>query len=346
MAEQRSSRYDDFCWFISNTFEAVLGAGCIRALIGSRVRFDSFRELGVFIVCAGFVAPLGSACVDGGFVKLNAWGDSSYWQVWRTRLFSNALAALTLVTAIVSWSGISMEGLRKMRRAVLGESALMMACLLSAGYFVFVWPEAGPEREPVLLYSPLPFLLWASVRFGFRGASASILALALVAICGSAYGRGPFASGSPLENVLSLQIFLIVVSIPLLSLAAVIQERRKAEAALRVSEERYRDVVEAQRDLLCRFLPNTTLTFVNEAFCHFFGHGRDELIGRKFAELLPESILVKPPKIPLTRREGAIFIIFLFGASRREEAWVPAGYGRSARRVAGHRDRQNGEHRR
>jgi len=66
-------------------------------------------------------------------------------------------------------------------------------------------------------------------------------------------------------------------------------DRRLAMTALRLSERRYRSVVEQQSDLVCRFLPDTTLTFVNEACCRFFGKTRDALIGRRFIELIPDA---------------------------------------------------------
>jgi PAS domain S-box-containing protein len=65
-------------------------------------------------------------------------------------------------------------------------------------------------------------------------------------------------------------------------------ERTKAETELRASEERYRELVESQTDLVCRFLPDTTLTFVNEAYCRFFGRRRAELIGQRFIDFVPE----------------------------------------------------------
>jgi len=64
--------------------------------------------------------------------------------------------------------------------------------------------------------------------------------------------------------------------------------RRSAETSLRASEEKYRTVVDTQSDLICRYLPDTTLTFVNEAYCRYFGLARDELIGRRFLDLVPE----------------------------------------------------------
>ena len=69
-----------------------------------------------------------------------------------------------------------------------------------------------------------------------------------------------------------------------------ITDRRLAEEALRESEDRYRNVVESQTELICRFLPDTTLTYVNDAYCRYFGKSREELIGTKYIELVPPSI--------------------------------------------------------
>jgi PAS domain S-box-containing protein len=76
-----------------------------------------------------------------------------------------------------------------------------------------------------------------------------------------------------------------------LAVVALLFRNRKlsAERALRESEERYRNVVESQTDLICRYLPDTTLTFVNDAYCRYFGRPREQLIGTRFVELIPEA---------------------------------------------------------
>lgn len=67
------------------------------------------------------------------------------------------------------------------------------------------------------------------------------------------------------------------------------RQRMRSESALRISEERYREVVESQAEMVCRFRADTTLTFVNAAYCKFFGKGRHELLGVSFLTLIPKE---------------------------------------------------------
>jgi PAS domain S-box-containing protein len=57
-----------------------------------------------------------------------------------------------------------------------------------------------------------------------------------------------------------------------------ITEQRLAEERLRASEERYRGVVEAQTEFVIRQRPDGRLTFVNDAYCRYYGKTREELL--------------------------------------------------------------------
>ncbi len=52
-------------------------------------------------------------------------------------------------------------------------------------------------------------------------------------------------------------------------------------------EEIHHFLVENQSDLICRYRPDTTLTFVNDAYCRYFGQSREALLGTRFLLLLP-----------------------------------------------------------
>jgi PAS domain S-box-containing protein len=72
-------------------------------------------------------------------------------------------------------------------------------------------------------------------------------------------------------------------------LVATHMRRIRSLQSLRKSEARYRAVVEQQTDLIDIHTPDTTRTFVNEAYCRYFGKRREELIGRKWLHLLSEQ---------------------------------------------------------
>ncbi|MEB3830690.1 PAS domain S-box protein [Phormidium sp. CCY1219] len=66
-----------------------------------------------------------------------------------------------------------------------------------------------------------------------------------------------------------------------------ISDRKRTEAALRESEKRYRAIVEDQTELICRFLPDGRLTFVNDAYCRYFGNGRSAALAKPFLPPMP-----------------------------------------------------------
>jgi PAS domain S-box-containing protein len=68
-----------------------------------------------------------------------------------------------------------------------------------------------------------------------------------------------------------------------------ITDRKRTEEALQDSESRYRAIVEDQEEMICRFLPDSTLTFVNDAYCRYFGKSKRELIGKKFQPFIVDD---------------------------------------------------------
>ena len=66
-------------------------------------------------------------------------------------------------------------------------------------------------------------------------------------------------------------------------------ERKQNSEKLRQSEARYRGIVEDQTELICRFLPDGTLTFVNQAYCRYFQQSSENFLGKNFKISVPEE---------------------------------------------------------
>src|SRR5260370_7385639 len=86
---------------------------------------------------------------------------------------------------------------------------------------------------------------------------------------------------SRMQSVLSLQMFLLAISVPLIFLAAVIEERRKKEESLRESEERVRTMADTapvliwttDADKLCTYVSQTWLDLTGRIFEEELGNG-------------------------------------------------------------------------
>jgi signal transduction histidine kinase len=233
-------------WFIGNTGEAVVGAMCISHFTDQRRVFESVRGVLFFLIFGVVFAPLVSSFLDAAVVVWTGWGDG-YWVLWTARLFSNMLAALTIVPTIVLFS---LHGFAWIRKAMVQrwiELGLMAAALTLITVLVFGSHHASSNTIPALMYAPLPLLLWASVRFGSGGLSLSLLLIALVSIWGAIHGRGPFTSGSMSSNVLSLQGLLCTIGFPLLLLSSLIIEREMSEVTLRETSAKLIDAQEKER---------------------------------------------------------------------------------------------------
>ena len=218
------------CWFVSNCAEALIGASIMRYMTKTEGRFDNTRHVAMFLVVA-MLGPFLSSFLDAAFVMLNGFGHSPYWAVFRMRVFSNVLASLTLVPLIVTWSRFEASSLQGTSWKRYFEAALLAIGLFIVGVVSFSAGTAGPDTRPALLYLPLPLLLWAAIRFGPRGSSAALVFVSTFEIWGAIRGFGPFAAQSAEMSALSVQLFLILASMPLMFLAALIKERERAQEA-------------------------------------------------------------------------------------------------------------------
>ncbi len=267
------------CWLISNFTEALLGAGLTRLIAGGQFRFAGLTNTAAFLLCGVFLAPFFSSFLDAAFVRWNHWGQASYPEVWRIRFFSNVLASLAIAPVIVVWARTDFRKIRNANWKRCLEATLLAVGLLVVELGIFVGYEPGPKAESGLLYVPLPFLVWAAIRFGDRGATMAGFVTSLIAVGGAALGHGPFSAQSPEANAFSLQLFLIVVCTLSLLLSVVMDDREKAQ-------ERFAKAFRSSSDgiIISRHRDGHIIE-LNEQAEAFFGLPRAELLNRTAFDL-------------------------------------------------------------
>ncbi|MCK9591554.1 MAG: PAS domain S-box protein [Methanoregula sp.] len=100
---------------------------------------------------------------------------------------------------------------------------------------------------------------------------------------GSLFGAVAFSlrKGEALHNSLLIETYIRQASIVL--------HRRYTDDALKASETKYRGIVEDQTEFVTRFLPDGTLTYVNNSVCRYFQKERAELLGQSIFFLIPQD---------------------------------------------------------
>jgi signal transduction histidine kinase/integral membrane sensor domain MASE1 len=223
--------------FITNVLIVVVSAAAMRRFVGERPWFRDVRKTWLYVLITALVVPA-IVALGGAFVPILGGGSLEdfglHWTQWFASNSLGNLALTPIALILLAEPPVpSAPALRTVEALVIG-TALVVVCTIafevSAGTF-----ESG--FLPALLYSPLPLILWSTVRFGASGASGAVLIVSAVLIWRALNGPSLFIASDPETNVFALQVFLIGLAIPVLLLGAAIEETRRAERTTRDSEE-------------------------------------------------------------------------------------------------------------
>jgi len=246
--------------FATNCAVALLNAAALRHLLGTPASLGDLRKASLYIlVTAGFSPAV--VALGGAFVPILGGGPlDNYWLFWTNWYLSNALTGLTLGPVFLTWLSESPKSSALAATSRMAEAALLAVALVVVCAIAF---EASAGRVgtgflPALLYSPLPFILWATLRFGEKGASGAILIVTVALIWRTLKGPSLFIGADPETNVLALQLFLTGLAIPVLLLGATIDELRRTEQITRELAGSVLTAQDQERRRIARELHDTT----------------------------------------------------------------------------------------
>jgi signal transduction histidine kinase len=246
--------------FATNCMVALLNAYGVRRMVGGPPWFGTFHSASLYIVITAGISPAISA-LGGAFVPILGGGAlRDYWIFWSHWYLANALPSLTLGPVFLIWFT---DGARWSRWIVSRhqiEPAVLALAL--AGICIMAAEVAGHMGASsflaALLFTPLPLVLWAAVRYGEKGASGAILIVSVVLTWRTLRAPSLFPGEEPARSVLALQLFLMGLSVPVLLLGALIDELRRAERTTRQLAASLLGAQDQERRRIARDLHDST----------------------------------------------------------------------------------------
>ncbi|MBY5649101.1 PAS domain-containing protein [Rhizobium leguminosarum] len=261
-----------FLIYVGNALGAMVAAWLVNRALKHPVRMETLQEVLTFVVLAAGIAPIVSATVGSATLAWFAIQSQSFataWPLWWIGDATGVLIVSPLALVLFhSWrSKTQFSAAQWVEACVLGLIFLGVAALSLSGYLPFA-------------YIIMPPLLWAAVRFEFKGAAVSLALLALITAVFTITGASQFAGDpeSQKHNQIMLQLFLAISAFSALIVAAISRQHQLAVLTLRQSVETLRDrerelsqLVDMVPSHVWRLTPDGEPTFFNRRMVDFLG---------------------------------------------------------------------------
>jgi signal transduction histidine kinase len=246
---------------LGNTLEALVIVYCLQRFADFRSDINRVQDV-IRLLGISFLGTMISATFGTMTLMLTGLGGWEFFQIiWVTWWIGDLLGALVVAPVLLVW--VTPPPFLANQRSYI-EGAIQLSLLGLITWYVFSnQPPVGVLHQ-ALLYVIFPFMIWAALRFGQRGATTAIFLVSGIAIWGTARGMGPFSMmESKNDSLVLLQTFMGVVSLTILILTAATVERRKAAEAL---HQRVIDLA-TLNDSSRTFLDNFEITKLHKTIC-------------------------------------------------------------------------------
>jgi len=240
--------FGNFLWFgspllvavllyVANALEAVTGAWLINRYCGRPIRLETLQETLAFVVLGAGIAPVVGATVGSATLVWFGIQSQSLTTAWPLWWIGDATGILIVAPVVLvlsqNWrSKGHISAARWIEAGVLGLIFLAVAALSLSGYLPFA-------------YIIMPPLLWAAVRFEFKGAAITLSLLALITAAFTIFGASQFIGDAETQRQkqIMLHLFLGVSALSALIVAAISRQHQRALFTLSESERELSQLV-------------------------------------------------------------------------------------------------------
>ncbi|RXT56246.1 histidine kinase [Bosea sp. Tri-44] len=247
-----------------NALEAVVGAWLVTRTCKRPVRLETLQEVLAFVSLAAGIAPALSATVGSATL---AWFDmkphsfAAAWPMWWIGDATGVLIVAPLALAVFqNWRGEArFSAARWLEAFVVGVILLGVAALSLGGYLPFA-------------YIIMPPLLWAAVRFEYRGAAVSLALLALITAAFTISGDSQFAGAPETQRhrQIMLQLFLAISAFSALVVAAISRQYHQSLLTLRQSQQQLQQMIDTLPVRIWSATPDGAPTYFNKRYQDHF----------------------------------------------------------------------------
>jgi two-component system, NarL family, sensor histidine kinase FusK len=235
---------------VGNMVAALAGAFLLQHLVGFRNTLERVRDVFALILLAAFLSTTLSAFAGVATLTLGGivpFGD--YATVWLKWWLGDMMGVLVVAPLLLVWLTHAWPVLSPVRTL---EAAGLFTMVLLVGYMIFATPQlAGHGYYPAAL-AVFPLVIWGALRFDHRGATLVTAVISLLAIWGTTQGTGPFVVGSPVDSLVGWVLFVNLLAVSGLLLAAGSLEQRRQQAQIRCAHDELEQRVQQRTEELAR----------------------------------------------------------------------------------------------
>lgn len=220
---------------IGNTLEPVVGALLLQRLASFRNTLERRSDVFALILLAAVFSTTLSALVGvasltlGGIVAVG-----NYVSVWLKWWLGDMMGVLVVAPPLLVWFSHARPVFSSLKAV---EAVSLSASLLVVSYMIFAAPGlAGHGYYPASL-AVFPFVIWGALRFDHWGATQVTAVISLLAIWGTTQETGPFAVDSPVDSLVGWCLFVNVVAVTGLLLAATSAEQSRAQTEIKSARD-------------------------------------------------------------------------------------------------------------
>jgi len=219
--------------FTGNLSQPLIAVMFLRPLVRVEDMLGTLKGVTAFLVIAAIGAPAIASLISAATLSSAGWIADPVTH-WRMRFVTNVLSTIVLAPPLLT--ALRWRSLPRHFGPGFAEFLILLACLTASERLVNSIASSPITVSP-LMFAPLPFFLWAAVRFGSAGLGIVLCFTTLFRYFANVHlGQG---ITPPADAVVVTQLTLIAMALPLIVLSALLSERRTAEEALRNGHTRY-----------------------------------------------------------------------------------------------------------